>query len=301
MGAYLSYIKLIFVMLFWSGAFISGRFLGSYYDALTISLIRFSLSSFFLICLFHKDLKKNKKAIQSNLIDIVFLSLSGVFLYNILFFKGLQTVHAAKAAVIIAFNPSITILISSFLFKEKMTLQRALGVILALAGAYVVISDGKNLSFKSIGEGEFYLLVAAFCWSFYTLFNKRTLRKLGASTLITCSCILGSFFLFLGYLFNQNSGFEVFEWIHLIHFFVISVLATVIGFFLYSSAIAEIGPAKTSIFINLVPVFSAVLGLVFLNESLTQELVLGGSFVIVGVFLVNWQRITEGEKKHLKI
>ena len=107
-----------------------------------------------VISLFMTIHSKNKKAIQSNLIDIVFLSLSGVFLYNILFFKGLQTVHAAKAAVIIAFNPSITILISSFLFKEKMTLKRALGVILALAGAYVVISDGENLSFKSIGEGD---------------------------------------------------------------------------------------------------------------------------------------------------
>jgi len=61
----------------------------------------------------------------------------------------------------------------------------------------------------------------------------------------------------------------------------------VLAFILYYQGIKAIGPAKTTIFINLVPIWTMILSTFVLGERITLPLVLGASMVIGGVFLTS--------------
>ena len=65
------------------------------------------------------------------------------------------------------------------------------------------------------------------------------------------------------------------------------VFATVIAFVIFNQGIREIGPVKTGLFINLVPIFAVILSVVFLHESVTISLITGAVLVITGVYLTN--------------
>ena len=77
-------------------------------------------------------------------IFLVFLSgMTGVFLYNVFFLTGLQTVMASRASVIVASNPVFISLFASLLFRgERMTLLKMVGIVLSVSGAIYVISRG---------------------------------------------------------------------------------------------------------------------------------------------------------------
>ena len=88
----------------------------------------------------------------------VFLSgMTGVFLYNIFFLTGMQTVQAGRASVIVASNPVLIALFAALLFRgERMTPLKAIGVALSVCGAAYVITRGNPAEILqgAIGRGE---------------------------------------------------------------------------------------------------------------------------------------------------
>jgi drug/metabolite transporter (DMT)-like permease len=64
-----------------------------------------------------------------------------------------------------------------------------------------------------------------------------------------------------------------------------SIFASVIGYLVQQLAIKQIGPGKTSIFINLVPVFSIFLSVFILNETITISKLFTAIIIIIGVYI----------------
>jgi drug/metabolite transporter (DMT)-like permease len=65
------------------------------------------------------------------------------------------------------------------------------------------------------------------------------------------------------------------------------VFGTVIAFIWYNEGIKAIGPARTAVFTNLVPVFGISLGALMLHETILISMIVGGVLVIAGVSLTN--------------
>jgi drug/metabolite transporter (DMT)-like permease len=80
----------------------------------------------------------------------------------------------------------------------------------------------------------------------------------------------------------SNSGDKPFKIIY------VQLFLTMVVWDWYYTGIKILGAAKAGIFINLVPVFAAIFGFVFLQESFTLILFVGGGCVILGVSLVNY-------------
>ena len=71
------------------------------------------------------------------------------------------------------------------------------------------------------------------------------------------------------------------------------LLAMGLGFLWYYEGIKELGTASASIYLNLVPVFGAVLSYILVNEQLSRTIIFGGILTILGVISVNWCRIND--------
>jgi drug/metabolite transporter (DMT)-like permease len=223
--------------------------------------------------------------------NILFLGLTGIFAYNILFFTGLSLINANRASLIIATNPIFISLFSVLLFKDKLSALKIAGLVLSVTGALVVISSGQisNIFKTGIGRGELAIFGCVISWVSYSLMGKPLMQTLSPMASVCYAAVAGTLMLFfpaLGHgLLTNLPTYGFMEWANL---FYLGFFGTVLGFFWYYEAIQKIGPMKAGVFINFVPVSAILLSYFILDEPLTREILAGAVLVIAGVYLTNF-------------
>jgi len=284
------HLKLVLTTMFWGGTFIAGRHVSQNVGPFSIAFLRYAAASMLLIVLTWNIEGKLPAPKKSQVIPIVLLGMTGVFAYNAMFFRALKIIEAGRAALIIATCP-IFIAISSALFlKEKFTATKALGVIISISGAIIVISKGNLLGiFKgNFGLGEFYIFCCVLSWTAYSLIGRTVMSDLSPLAAVSYSCVIGAAALAIPAYFEgvmQNIGHHsVMDWVSIGY---LSIFGTVIGFVWYYEGIKQIGPTKAGLFINFVPIFAILLAFLILREAITISLVTGAVLVISGVYLTN--------------
>ena len=276
--------------LFWGGAFISARHVAQHAGSFSAAFVRFAIASGLLMIFVQSRSAPKPKLQRKHIFWLILLGLTGIFGYNALFFEGLKTVEASRAALIIANTPITIALLSAVFLKEKLTVLRIIGILISISGALLVISRGKLSAFTNhpLTRGELCILGCVLCWAVYSLIGKIVMKDLSPLPCVAYACVIGTVALFFPAvaegLFREVANYSLYVWLNLIY---LGVFATVIAFVIFNQGIREIGPVKTGLFINLVPIFAVILSVVFLHESVTISLITGAVLVITGVYLTN--------------
>lgn len=288
-----TYFKLILVALLWGGTFIAGRLLAESLSPLMSAIGRFGLAVFILILLTIK-LEGRLPTLSLRQVAITFtLGLTGIFTYNLFFFTALSEMPASRTALFVAFNPIVTALLVSLLYREKISMQKLLGISVAVLGALTVISNGHLLTViqdisQAFGHGEFSMLCAVISWAIYTVVGRKALLGLSPLVSTTYAAIWGLLLLLIVWFFNPNAQvLPELNWEIGAAIGYLAVFGTVIPFIWYYQGIKTIGAAQTSVFTNFVPLFGVLLGALLLNEQISSSMLLGGALVITGVVLTN--------------
>ncbi len=290
----LVYVKLLLTALFWGGTFIAGRLIANSVGPFSAAFLRFAVASAFLLFLTWKHEGKLPAVKRNQVIPLVLLGMTGVFAYNVFFFKGLKLIGAGRASLIIANNPVFISLFAAIIFREKLTLIRTSGIILSVFGAGIVISRGRlgEILSQGLGWGEVFIFCCVATWVAYSLIGKFVMSRVGFSPLVAVSysAVVGASALFVPALLEGIGGdffsYSIVDWACL---FYLGYFGTVLGFVWYYEGINAIGPMKAGQFINFVPISAVLLAFLILREPVTPSLLLGGIFVIAGVTLTNWK------------
>jgi drug/metabolite transporter (DMT)-like permease len=286
----LVYVKLILTAVLWGGTFIAGRVVARDVGPFSAAFFRFFIASIFLV-LFTCKIEGRLPALRKRqIIPVFLLGMTGVFLYNVFFFKGLKIIHAGRAAVIIAGNPIFITLFSAYFFKEKLNLIKIAGIMLSVSGAVIVISKGSlnEIIAGGVGWGEIFIFGCVFSWVAYSLIGKAVMDGLSPLAAVSYSSIIGAFFLFFPALFEGGiQNFRLYQPVDWAGLFYLGFFGTVIGFVWYYEGIKKIGPMKASLFINFVPISAVVMAFFILNEPITPSLFIGTLLVCSGVYLTN--------------
>jgi len=286
----LIYIKLFFTAAFWGGTFIAGKILAQTVGPFSASFLRFLTASFFLILITWKIEGSFPAIRKKQIFPLIFLGLTGVFAYNVFFFKGLRLIEAGRASIIIANNPIFITLLSALIFREKLTLLKFTGVLISVTGAVIVISKGDFIGIVNggIGLGEFLIFCCVLSWVCYSLIGKAVMTDLSPLVSVTYSAIIGTACLFIPALFegmqNDMKNYTVSDWISI---FYLGFFGTVLGFVWYYEGIKKIGAMRASLFINFVPVTAIILAFFILKEPITLSLLIGTILVCFGVYMTN--------------
>src|SRR3954466_10244678 len=145
------YARLVAVPAIWGGTFVAGKQVVAVLSPLMGSFARYVIAcAALLIAAFALERGLPRLTRRQWLATFV-LGLLGVFAYNLFFMAALERLPASRAALIIALNPVITITISSFALHERLRPHRWAGVVIALAGVWIVISHGDVTSIASAG------------------------------------------------------------------------------------------------------------------------------------------------------
>jgi drug/metabolite transporter (DMT)-like permease len=286
----LIYLKLPLTAVFWGGTFIAGKLVAHRMHPACAAFLRFSIASLCLYLLVRWREGRLPPLTPRQIIPVLLLGLTGVFTYNIFFFSGLKHIAAGRASLIIATNPIFISLLSALFFKEPLNWIRGAGICLSVLGAMIVISNGQigNLASPAVGLGELLIFGCVFSWVFYTLIGKVAMNSLSPLVTVTYSSIVGAGMLFIPALLSGLAGdlgsYLASDWGSLVY---LGCFGTAIGFYWYYDGILKIGPMKSSVFINLVPISGVLFSYLILNEPITGSLLTGGAMVVVGVYLTN--------------
>jgi drug/metabolite transporter (DMT)-like permease len=289
------YCKLILATIFWGGTFIAGRLLAQDMGPFSAGFLRFLVASIILLGVSLRTERRLPSG-REQWIWVTLLGLTGVFTYNVLFFQGLKTVIAGRAALIVATNPIFITLFSALLFRERLTTLKGLGILVCVLGASVVISRGHPAMIfqDGMGWGEIFMLGCVASWTAYSLIGKRAMRDLTPLTAVTWSCIIGGALLLPPALAEGLVGnlptFSIVDWASIVY---LGVFGTGLGFFWYYQGIKAIGTTRAGVFINLVPVSAVLLGFFVLKEPISISLLVGALLVLTGLTLTNLQGLLQ--------
>ena len=286
------YYKLVGSAVLWGGTWVAGRLLGRSMGPFSAAFLRFALASVFLYFLTARIEGRSPRLTRRELPWLLALAATGIFAYNALFFAGLRTVPAGRAALIVACIPSVVALFSGLLFKEPFPPLKLAGIALSFGGVGVIVSGGDvaALFAKGLSTGDLCIFGCVAAWAAYTLAGKKAMERIAPYSAVTWSCILGALMLLppalaMG-LTRDVAAAPPAAW-GLVAFF--GILATGFGFSWYYEGVKALGPTKAGVFINLVPVVAVFLGWLLLGEPLSPTLALGGGLVLGGVWLTNRQ------------
>jgi drug/metabolite transporter (DMT)-like permease len=284
------YFKLVLTAVFWGGTFIAARVVTREIDAYSVAFLRFFAASVLLLVLSVKVEGGQTRIKRRHIPDLFILGVTGIFAYNIFFFKGLKIIEAGRAALIVATCPVFIAIFSRVFLREKLSLLKISGIIISLSGASVVITRGDlgQIAGGSFGAGEIYILGCVMCWAVYSLVGRRVMKELSPLKAVGYSSVVGTVLLFFpavyNGLFERIAGASFVEWMCVGY---LAVFGTVVGFVWYYDGVRRIGAVRAGLFINLVPVSGVALGFLILNEPVSFSLVAGGALVIAGVYMTN--------------
>jgi drug/metabolite transporter (DMT)-like permease len=285
-----TYLSLVVTMLFWGGTFIAGRALAGTVPPANAAFLRFAIATVALAILTRLIDGKIPPPPRKQWLPLVFLGMTGVFSYNILFFTGLQHIEAGRASLIIALNPLAITLAAVLFLGDRLTCKQCCGIALSLIGAVFVISNGHpGVIFSGdFGVGEAAILGCVASWAAYSLIGRTVLVSLSPLAAVFYSSLAGTLLLFpfawkngsISSVLSYSTG----DWMSLAF---LGLFGTAVGFSLYYRAIRKIGAPRSSVFINLVPFFSILLSWLILGESIKPSVLTGGLLLLAGVYLTN--------------
>jgi len=308
------YGKLVLVALIWGGTFIAGRIATLEVAPASAALWRYVVASVALAIVHGVLAGRLPPLTARQWLGVTLLGATGVAAYNLCFMIGLQTVPASRASLIVALNPAVTFLGAIVLFGERVSPVRIAGVALALCGAAMVIGHGNPVALLAggISTGDAIIFGCVLSWSSYTLIGKRILigpaesssrcalrgspsgRPVGLTPLAatTYASLTGTVLLALAAAWLPaplSAGVappavSVGAWLALLF---LGVLGTAVAFVWFYDGVRALGPARASVFINLVPVAAVLLAFALLDERLEWAMLAGGLAVVAGVWLIN--------------
>jgi drug/metabolite transporter (DMT)-like permease len=285
-------LALTLAALFWAGSFIVGRALRDDIDPVVLTFFRWLISLFVFAPFVWREIDSHAQAVLREWRLIVGLGATGIALFHPLVYVALQHTSATNALLTFSLSPAVILLGASFASRKRPTIRESTGVLISMVGAAVLIARGDMavVTSKSVNIGDLWMVAAVAVWAVYSLLLRRRPADLPQTVTLVSSIAVALPMLLPFTLLAASGGSFHPSTSALLGTLYIAIFGSVIGFMFWSHGVADLGPARAGQFVHLMPVFGAALSFVFLGEPLSFPQVLGASFVLAGIVLMETRR-----------
>jgi drug/metabolite transporter (DMT)-like permease len=279
------YIAVVFAMVFWAFSFVWVKEVYVAYGPLTTVFFRLVIASL-LMLIYGWTSKKLLKIKKQDYRTFLLLAFFEPFLYFMGESFGLKFVSSTMGAIIIATIPLFSPIAASRYLGEKLSLRNFIGIILSFIGVGIVVFDD-SLNFIASPLGIALEFLAVFSAIGYTVILKDLSFKYNATTIITYQNFIGIFFFLpLWLIFESKTLLSIpFNLPAFIAIIKLAVFASCLAFILYTYSLKKLGMNNANIFINIIPVLTAIFAWYILDEPLTIRKIIGIIVAITGLFV----------------
>jgi drug/metabolite transporter (DMT)-like permease len=260
------YASIILAVVFWGLSFVATKIVLESFTPFTLIFIRFSVAScFFLAFMLYRGFPKLRPKAYG-LLFIAALFQPG--LYFLCETTGLQYTSASKASLIVATIPIVVLCLSVLFLNERSNWVMILGIGLSVIGVVT--------------------LIIVMAMAIYTVLMKNLVQTQSTLDLTGLQIFYGALLFAPAFVWE----FPRVQWAavsgrSIIALAGLTLFATLGAFLCFNFALSKMPAAKTAIFLNCVPVVTAIGAWVILNERLTLMQMAGGILVLFSVYLTN--------------
>ena len=279
-------VLLVFVALAWAGSFVVVKAITAEIDPIFLGFLRFSVATPFMLLVL--VIQKKKLIWDRKLMPwIATLGLTGVTLLYIFQFLGVSLTTAATAGVLINTNVIFIALLSVLILKEKLTPKTFCGILLSFIGAIIVVwsrSTDTTIIFSDIFIiGSILIILSAFSWAIYTIIGKKLLTIYDPIEITTTGFLWGTIFYLplLPYVYTNWTTISLPGWGAVLY---LALICSVFAYLGWYYALKHIQASKAAVYLNLIPLFTILLALLF-GEIPSPTFLIGAGLIIYGVYL----------------
>lgn len=208
-------------------------------------------------------------------------------------FLSLRTITASESSILTFTNPLLVVIFATLFTKVRYRTYQWCGVVLGLIG--VMITMGAQVT---IQIGLIFGILSAVFWAVATLLAKKWGVLFDTWVLSAYQMLFGGFILLLAS-FLLEQPFLIVNQTSIFILLWLSIFSSIVQFAGWYYLLQNSDPGKTSAFLFLAPFFGVLTGWALLDDPLKPSLVVGGVFIIAGIYLVN-RNFSAKDKKNLR-
>jgi len=280
---------LLLITLVWGNSFIAVKHVVEYVTPLELVTVRFvPVAVTFAVLLLPTRGREVWHIMRAEGWRLPLLGLIGAVLYNVFLGWGEIRVAAGTASLIIALNPAFTYILSVIFLGERFTWQRALGLVVAFGGLFVIIrwGSGRAMTLDDVGYA-FITMLAPVCWAIYTVSGKPLVARhpplLVTGIAMTFAGLFSLAFVRPSLLTQLPTLPASFWWSVLF----LAWPCTVFAFSVWFGALEQMPAGRVAGFVYFVPMFAVTFSRWLLDEPVTPALVIGAAILVGGIWLIN--------------
>lgn len=280
-------------MLLFSGNILVGKAAANELPPFTLALGRALVATLAAGAVFGRAAYGQRHRLLAHWRELLVIGATGIALFNASIYAALHTASAADVSVLETGIPVVTALVMAAGFGERLRPRQWVSVAVSVAGALWVITGGAPWqAFRRIRTGDLIMLAAIAAWVVYSLAARRWLGRLPLYASLVPLTALAALVPIPAAVAENLLGAEA--WTlnarALGAVVYLGLGPSLVAFVLYNYAILEVGPTRTAVCLNLLPLATMGGGLVFLNEPVSPAQLGGALAVIGGVTLVVAER-----------
>jgi drug/metabolite transporter (DMT)-like permease len=279
-----AWILLVFCALFWAGNYVFGSYVIQDIPPIWITLLRWSLALLLLFPIARFLENPDWKAAMQSWKPLLAMGILGIIGYNLILYTALEYTSPTNAALVNSLNPAVIVLFSIFLLKERISLLQGVGFGISLIGVLIILTDGNLLQLfhAKYNKGDLWMLLAILVWTLYSIMAKQ-LEQVPPITATAISALMGILIL-LPFCLWHGIELQAVSSLALTGIIYMALFPSIGSFIFWNLSVRAIGASQAGIFLNLIPVFTAIISLI-VGENITLHQVQGGLLVIAGVLL----------------
>jgi drug/metabolite transporter (DMT)-like permease len=282
-----AYLLLTLTTLFWAGNVIAARIAVGEVSPMLLITLRWFGTVVLLLAIGGAKLRRDWPTLRQRLPYLAGMGVVGLTAFNALFYLAAHETTAVNIGILQGAMPVMVMLGSVALFRTKLGIQQLLGVTITMAGIVLVVSRGNLavLAALEINQGDIFMLLASLFYAAYALGlrNRPQVSPVSVLTVISAAAAIATLPLavaegFMGRtVWPSADGWAVVAYV--------TVFPSVMSQLFFIKGVSLIGPARAGVFINLVPVFAAILAVAILGEAFRWYHFMALVLVLSGIWL----------------
>jgi drug/metabolite transporter (DMT)-like permease len=283
------YLLLSITALCWAGNAIVGRMAAGHIAPVTLSFLRWSFAFLIILPFAWRHLVRDWDAIRGRLGVMIVLSITGIGAFNTLQYWALEHTQALNTLLLQSAAPLVVAVWSLALFGVRLTLAQAAGVLLSMAGVFIILMHGDltKLSNIEFNLGDLIFIVALVIFGLYSVLslkrpNIHALSFVAFTFGAGAACLIP---LFIWELFARP--LMQIDTANLLTLAYVALFPSTIAYLCFNRGVQLIGANRAAPFFHVVPVFGTVMSIVFLGEHPQAFHFIGFALVLTGVFVAS--------------
>ena len=278
--------------LFWAGNAVVGRAMVGQIAPLALSFWRWAVAFLMILPFTARGIYAARAVILEKWRDLLLLGVAGIGVYNSFQYLALQTSPALNVTLIASSGPVFTLIAGALFFHTPVSRKQTCGAVLSILGVLCVVARGsvEQLLSLRLTAGDGYILFAVAVWSIYTWLLRTRRPNIPAAPFLAVQIGIGAIAILPFYVAESvltgttitlNSSVVA-------ALAFISLFPSLVAYFCWDRAVARTGAALPPYFVNLTPVFAALMAVVFLGEHIAVFHLIGALLIFAGIMIANW-------------